>query len=654
MKATDKFGNPKSGVAVTWARTSGTGTPSATATTTGADGTTSITYTLGTTVGIETVVASAAGVTTPVTFTLHTATGGAANIAAVSGNGQTLAIGRTFSPLTVRVVDNAGNPVTGAHVTWAVASGGGTLTSMQNATDATGQATATATTGSTTGPMVITATLDNGQNVQFGETVSAGLPSALRFTTNPSNASGGGTITPAVQVTALDASGNVSTLVSVAVTVALAGGNPAATLSGTKTVSSVNGVATFSNLSVDKLATGYTLVATAGALTISSAPFAVGTSTATRIVLVGPSTYTIPAGTLPTGTKGILVTDVTGAAVAGVPVAVGIPNFSGATFDTTLTTDANGFITFTELAEGAPGIDKAGSGTFTFTNVALQGSPVSIAVTVTPGVAAALQVANSPAPSAGSAFTLVVDAVDAFGNVSTSTSGTVTVAVNTGPSGGTLTGTLTQSLSAGAATFANLSLNKAGGYLLHLTSGSLSGSSGVISVSAGAATQLGIVAPLPFFTASSTAVPSVSIGVFDAQGNSVSTSGVAITMGITGGTVGAVLSGTTATTNSSGVATFSALSINLGGSGYELVASASGLTSVTSSSFNVTAAGPTKLLFLQQPQNVVAAGAAMSPVVSVELVDANNNVVTTATNPVMISVAPGFANPGEVVGERRR
>jgi 23S rRNA pseudouridine955/2504/2580 synthase len=46
------------------------------------------------------------------------------------------------------------------------------------------------------------------------------------------------------------------------------GTNPAAgTLSGTKTVSSVSGVATFSTLSIDKAGTGYTLSATSGTLT---------------------------------------------------------------------------------------------------------------------------------------------------------------------------------------------------------------------------------------------------------------------------------------------------------------------------------------------------------------------------------------------------
>src|SRR5438477_195906 len=60
------------------------------------------------------------------------------------------------------------------------------------------------------------------------------------------------------------------------VTVAI-GTNPGGgTLSGTATVSAVGGVATFSNLSIDKSGTGYTFTAASGALTgATSAAFTI-------------------------------------------------------------------------------------------------------------------------------------------------------------------------------------------------------------------------------------------------------------------------------------------------------------------------------------------------------------------------------------------
>jgi hypothetical protein len=94
-----------------------------------------------------------------------------------------------------------------------------------------------------------------------------GAPAArLVFTVQPSSTAAGATITPAVRVTAVDAQGNRATSFTGNVTVAI-GDNPAGgTLSGTTTVPAVEGVATFSNLSIDRSGTGYTLTAAAAGL----------------------------------------------------------------------------------------------------------------------------------------------------------------------------------------------------------------------------------------------------------------------------------------------------------------------------------------------------------------------------------------------------
>jgi hypothetical protein len=83
-----------------------------------------------------------------------------------------------------------------------------------------------------------------------------------------------------VRVTAEDAFGNPVASFGDSVTIAIgnnAGTLMAGTLSGTKTVTAVNGVATFSNLSIDQLGNGYTLVVTARRTTgAESAPFNIG------------------------------------------------------------------------------------------------------------------------------------------------------------------------------------------------------------------------------------------------------------------------------------------------------------------------------------------------------------------------------------------
>jgi len=85
----------------------------------------------------------------------------------------------------------------------------------------------------------------------------------LVFTTQPSNAGLGLTITPAVAVTAEDVNNNPVAAFTGGITVAIGSGTGSgtATLSGTATQLASAGVATFNDLSIDKIANGYTLTA---------------------------------------------------------------------------------------------------------------------------------------------------------------------------------------------------------------------------------------------------------------------------------------------------------------------------------------------------------------------------------------------------------
>jgi hypothetical protein len=102
----------------------------------------------------------------------------------------------------------------------------------------------------------------------------------LVFTTQPTTTMPLMTVRPPVQVTVVDGAGNTLTSFTGSVTIAI-GRNGGmlipGTLSGTKTVAAVNGVATFSDLSIDQPGSGYTLtVVGPGVAGAESAPFAIG------------------------------------------------------------------------------------------------------------------------------------------------------------------------------------------------------------------------------------------------------------------------------------------------------------------------------------------------------------------------------------------
>jgi hypothetical protein len=183
VRVTDANGNPVAGVSVTFAVASGGGTLDPTAPVmTGADGVASVTsWTLGTTAGSNTLTATASGLTgSPLTFTATGTAGAAAQIVVVDGDGQSATAGSAVGTApSVRVTDANGNPVAGVSVTFAVASGGGTLDPTAPVmTGADGVASVTSwTLGTTAGSNTLTATASGltGSPLTFTATGTAGL-----------------------------------------------------------------------------------------------------------------------------------------------------------------------------------------------------------------------------------------------------------------------------------------------------------------------------------------------------------------------------------------------------------------------------------------------------------------------------------------------
>ena len=579
-KVTDTFGNPVPSVAVTWARTAGSGAPSQPTSTTDTAGLASMKYTLGVAPGIETVAASVAGVATPATFDAQSLAGTASSVIVVSGDAQAARAGQAFSaPLVVRAVDVNGNPIVNADVFWA-----GTNASVGAAktmTDAKGVATNTATAGSSAGLALVTATV-SGRTVAFSATVQSGVVAALKFTTQPPNGGAGQILTPSVLVEIDDAFGN-RTAATNQVTIAL-GANPgAATLSGTLTRAAVNGVATFNDLQLTKTAAGYTLVATSvGAASATSAPFSIGAGTAAAIVIVAGNAQTAAVGTAVATPPQVRVVDGNSNPVAGAPVTFTPASGSGiAAPAIAIATNAAGLATLTSWTLGAV------SGPQSLVVTSLGVPAVTMTATAQPGPASTLAFVQQPTGSTGGvtiAPAVTVAVRDAFGNTLTTASNIVTVgiAAGTGAAGAALSGTIVQTAASGIASFANLAVDSSAlAYRLVATSpGLTSATSGPFDITVGPVAQVVIVKGNNQFVSvstNSTYQPLVA-AARDAGGNPVAGASMLFSP-----SAGASVSGaSTVTTNSAGQA---GVNLNLSGSGGSFTMSAA--VGAVSTTFNI-------------------------------------------------------------------
>jgi hypothetical protein len=215
--------------------------------------------------------------------------------------------------------------------------------------------------------------------------ITPGQATALSFTAQPNDTDAGLPIGPVVEVTALDAFGNTDTGFTGAVTVAIANnaGSPPGTLSGTLTQAALAGVATFTDLSIDMVGSGYTLSADASGLTgATSAAFDILVGTATQLAFTQDPT-TAAAGEPISPAVQVAVLDsennvavgYTGNVTVAITVGTGT---GGATLSGMKTVAAqSGVATFNDLS-----IDKVGTG---YTLTATSGTLTDGGATDQPG-----------------------------------------------------------------------------------------------------------------------------------------------------------------------------------------------------------------------------------------------------------------------------
>ena len=559
------------------------------------------------------------------------AAGAAAAIQAIAGTPQSTTVLAPFAvPLQVLVSDAAGNPLGGVSVAFAAPGTGAsaTLSSATATTDAGGHASVSAVANATAGAYTVTASVTGiATPASFALTNAGGTGVNLAFTQQPGNTAAGTVLAPPVVVKVTDSGGNPVSGVTIALTAqggtgVLSGGAPVAT--------NASGLATFSTLGIDKTGT-YTLQASDGTRSLASNAFVIGPGTSSSITVVAGNGQSAAVTTNYASQLKASVQDALGNGVPGIVVTFAAPGsgasvtFSGAA---TVTTDSSGVAAISvtantlvgsfQVTASAPG--TAAPAVFSLTNVA--GSVSHLAFVQQPSAAVAGAVIAPP---------VTVQLTDSIGNPVAQAGVAVTLTLN--PAAGhstTLAGTTTVATNAsGLATFADLSIGRAGGYQLTAVGTSLvSAQSSAFLITAGAAAAIQTTAGTPQSTTvlAPFAVP-LQVLVSDASGNPLG--GVAVAFAAPGTGASATLSSVTATTDAAGHASVTAVANATVGS-YSVTASVAGIA--IPASFALTNAGGSgvNLAFTQQPSNAPA-GTVIAPPVVVKVTDSGGNPVSGVT-----------------------
>jgi adhesin/invasin len=498
----DAFNNPVRLAVVTFAITAGGGSVTRNTATSNEAGLAPLSlWTLGPTAGANTLTATSSGLTgSPITFTA-TGVAGAGTMVVNAGDNQTAAVSTavTVAP-SVIIKDANNNPLVGTAVTFAVASGGGSITGGSTTTDASGIATVGSwTLGSALGTNTLTATSVGviGSPVTFTATGRAGTPATIVITAgNNQTAVAGATVPISPSVLVQDAGGNP--IDGLAVTFAVASGGGSVT--GGSATTNASGVATMG---------GWTLGATVGANTLTATAGSLAPVTFTATGVVGPGIIAVNAGNNQSATvnsavavaPSVTIKDANNNPLIDAPVTFVVASGGGSITGGTTTTDANGVATLGSWTLGT----TPGTNTLTASGSGVSGSPVTFTATGTAGPpqTMTLNAGNGQTVNAGTQVPIPPSVLvkDQFNNPVIGFGVTFTVASGNG----SVTGATATTDASGVATVGSWTL------------GATAGANSLTATSA--AVALGTVT----FTATGTVGPPVSINVTAGNGQSAPT-----------------------------------------------------------------------------------------------------------------------------------
>src|SRR5882724_2331892 len=465
-----------------------------------------------------------------------------------------------------------------------------------------------------TGTKQLTGSSTNFTNaVSSSFVVSSAPASRLTIQTQPSSTATAGLAfvqQPVVRIE--DTLGNlVSSDNSTVVTATRSSG--AGTLQGTVTVTAVNGLAAFTNLS-HTVATNITIQFSGGSLaSATSSNVTVSPAAASRLTISAQPPSTATAGVAFAPQPQVRIEDAFGnlrtsdnGTVVSAARSLGSATLQG----TTTATASGGVASFTNLS-----YTVAETMNISFSSGSLIGA-TSSNVVVSPAAASKLTIVTQPSSTAtaGIVFaqqpTLRIE--DQYGNFRGTENGTLVTATRSAGSG-TLQGSTNVAAINGVVTFTNLSHNVATNITIAFTSGSLSGAtSSVVALSAAAASTLTIkIQPSATATAGAAFAQQPVVRIEDPFGNLItSDSGTAVTAA---GNLGSgTVQGTAAMVSIGGLVSFTNLSYTVAET-MNVSFSSGSLTPVTSSNVVVSPAAPSRLTILTQPATTASAGVAFAP-----------------------------------------
>jgi len=557
----------------------------------------------------------------------------AGTVASVSGNGQVGVAGQALAaPVQVRVLGSDNQPLPGAAVTFTVTTGAGTVSPANATTDANGLASTTWTLGKTAGNNVLTVASGTASTTIAASGVASrpGSVSGVTGDNQTAAANTAVTLPPAVRVN--DANGNA--VEGVAVTFAVASGGGRVTNGFVRT--NAQGVATVGSWVLGATAGTQTLTARVEESGVTNNPVLfTATATAGPAALVSAATATTQSARVGTavGTPpSVRVTDAGGNPVAGAQVSFSITSGNGTVAPQSAATNAQGLATVTSWTLGP----VAGTQQLTATVTGL--TPVVFSATATAGAASQMTIAAGNNQRAQTTRPVAIPPSvivrDALGNAVAGAVVTFTVASG----GGSVVGGRQVTDATGTA--------EVGGWFLGDTPGTNTLTASTPNVASVTFTAVGDPGRAVSMVANSSISQSAAAGatvaqppsvvVRDLAGNPVS--GVAVTFTVTAG--GGAVAGSPATTNASGVATVTSWTLGNTTGSNTVVASATGLPSVTFAASAV-AGAPASVVVVSGNSEVAVQGTAVANRPTVRVTDALGNVVSGATVTFAVTAGGG-------------